>query len=78
MSTSAIGSGSSPDFSTDFQVERLQAQIKDWSTCPTTPPQEKRVIVSRLQTQLDGVESALRQTASTKAAQNPGRIDISA
>lgn len=83
MSVSAIGASSSADISSDFQVKQLQYQINDWTNCPTTPPDEKRQIVSQLETQLQGLESALEKAADNKAAQNPssattGRLDVKA
>lgn len=80
MSTSAISSGSSaantPPISNDPQVVKLKAQIKDWSNCPTTPAPTKKQIVSKLQTQLDGVVSTLENAQSAKKATQIGNLDM--
>ncbi|HWD39534.1 MAG TPA: hypothetical protein VG944_11845 [Fimbriimonas sp.] len=77
MSVSTVGSSAAnaPDVATDPQVRNLKAQIKDWTNCPTTPPQTKKVIVDRLQNRLDGVISSIEKHDSAKP--QPGRIDIS-
>jgi hypothetical protein len=83
---SSSSSASTPDYSSDPQVQRIEAQIKDWTNCPTTDAQTKKKIVGQLQTQLDGVESQIKQQADLKkeaskppatAPSEKGRLDIS-
>lgn len=58
----------------DFQVQKLLAQIKDWEDCPTTDPQTKRAKVDKLQTELASV-----QAADEKKDRDRGRnLDVSA
>jgi hypothetical protein len=60
------GVSASSDVSTDGRVQQLQSQIKDWTNCPTTDPQTKRQIVGKLENELDGVESAIKQHDAVK------------
>jgi len=80
MLTPAVSSGSSaannPPISNDPQVVKLKAEIKDWSNCPTTPAPAKKQIVSKLQTQLDGVVSTLEDAQSIKQQTQTGNLDI--
>ena len=94
MSTQAIGAiqGSSkgsqdPSVQSDPQVQRLEYQIKDWSTCPTTPPAMKKQIVAQLQIQLDSAEAAdqaheknvqsLKQISSSSPSNSSGQSQSS-
>lgn len=80
MSTSAISSSASaansPPISNDPQVVKLKAEIKDWANCPTTPAPTKKQIVSKLQTQLDGVVSSLESAEGMKRGSQTGNLDI--
>ncbi len=70
MTLSTIGGAScSPctsntDASADSQVQRLESQIKDWQTCPTTDPAVKRQMVDRLQIQLDRQKANINRAAT--------------
>ena len=48
-------------------MQKIQSQIDDWRTCPTTDAKTKQEKVSKLQNQLDGVKSALEMAAQRKA-----------
>ncbi len=47
----------------DVQVQKLQSQIQDWRTCPTTDAKTKQTIVTRLEAQLDSVVASLESSA---------------
>lgn len=55
----AASGSSSSSVQSDYQVRQLESQIKDWSSCPTTPPATKKAIVAKLQLQLDSIEKGL-------------------
>ena len=63
-------------------MKTLKSKIQDWSTCPTTDPATKKVIVDRLQTQLSSVVSSLEAQAKKKQDASSsglgGHIDFTA
>jgi hypothetical protein len=79
MSISSVfssGAGSSSCVDQDLQIKTLKAKIQDWSTCPTTDPQTKRAIVSRLQVQLDALTSSIQGHAQAKDSQPTGPTPV--
>jgi len=65
-------SASSDDISvkSDVQVRKLESQIKDWTDCPTTPPDTKKAIVGRLQAQLDSLKAGIENQRKAVGAAN--------
>lgn len=68
---------SNSDYSTDPEVQRIEAQLRDWENCPTTPPQQKKQIVDQLQSQLEGVEASLKNSASAHQSASGPAVDKS-
>jgi hypothetical protein len=82
-SISGVSKSSGSDSSavqSDYRVRQLESQIEDWSTCPTTPPDQKKAIVTNLQFQLDSAKSTIEnqqkavQAANQASAKSGGSV----
>jgi hypothetical protein len=50
----------------DPQVKKLEAQIKDWETCPTTDVQTKRKILGPLIDEVDSLKSSIDEASKSR------------
>ncbi len=76
-----------PKAENDPQVKKIEAQIKDWETCPTTDPQTKRKVVEPLIQQVDSLKAGIdraskapiatvQQSAAASSKTFPGSFDV--
>lgn len=49
-----------PVIDSDPRISSLLAKIHDWETCPTTPADQKKQIVTKLNTELTQVRATLK------------------